>query len=235
MALSRIFIGDKTMALFTHVDRETLDFMYEPENQSTYIPFEKKSDTRVDGQGKRLREKKYIIAFGEERISVYEPFENENLYREVGYIEFQMEKEHGKKQMKIWYLTVQEAYEGLGLGSVLIAGAKHRCVMERVDTMVLDAARRYKPKDSTTEQKYPFLKGDDHIYYNANLALYQSRGFEIDKESSSYEEGMENNLRDSKPIPMILKVSNMVIPNSYLTQGQDSAVSHREQDGGRCQ
>lgn len=223
------------MALFTHVDRDTLNFMYEAENQSTYIPFEKESDTRVDVQGQRLRDKEYLIAFGEERISVYEPFKDGKMYREVGYIEFQMEKEHGKKQMKIWYLTVQEAYEGLGLGSILLAGAKHRCVMERVDTMVLDAARRYKPKDATTEQKYPFLKGDDHIYYNANLALYQSRGFEIDKESSSYEEGMEDNFSDSKPIPMTLKISNMVIPNSCLTQGQDSSVSHREQDGGRCQ
>ena len=220
--------------LFDFVDRDSLEFFYDAENISTYIPFENPKDLRDDGYGQKLRDKEFLICRNETEIAAYAPYMQGKRYCKVGYVEFEKEKRQGKKQMKLWYLTVREDYEGLGLGSMLIAGVKHECVMQNVSTLVLDAARRYKPKDAITEIKYPQLQGDDHIYYNANLALYQSHGFEIDRSSSEYKENMEHNFMDSNPIPMVCKIDGMVVPQSLHFE-RTATQAARTMDGGMCQ
>ena len=229
-------IGDKDMAigLFDYVDRDSINFFYDEDKISTYMPFDSESDLRDDGYGQRLRDKEFLICRNETEIAAYAPYMNGKRYCKVGYAEFERDKSSSKKQMKLWYISVREDYEGLGLGSMLIAGVKHECVMQKIDTLVLDAARRYKQKGPTTEDRYPQLKGDGHMYYNANLALYQSHGFEVDRNSAEYKENMEHNFMDSSPIPMVCKINGMVVPQS-LDFSSNQAPKTPTQDGGMCQ
>lgn len=220
--------------LFDFVDRDALEFFYDKENITTFTPFENPKDLRADEYGQKLRDKEFLICKNETEIAAYAPYMDGIRYCKVGYVEFEKDKSSRKSQMKIWYLTVRNDYEGLGLGSMLIAGVKHECVMQRIDTLVLDAARRYKQKGPTTEERYPQLKGDGHLYYNANLALYQAHGFEIDKDSHEYTYGMEYNFNDSSPIPMVCEINGMVIPKS-LNYAKTQSPQPPVQDGGMCQ
>ena len=47
--------------LFDFVDRDSLEFFYDAENISTYIPFENPKDLRDDGYGQKLRDKEFLI------------------------------------------------------------------------------------------------------------------------------------------------------------------------------
>ena len=217
------------MPLFDCVDKGTLEFFYE--RITSFMPFDNPKDTRTTRDGRRLRDIEYLICEAQPstEISVYIPHEGGRVYEKIGYVQYEKESTgRGKQAMKVWYLSVQQNYEGLGLGSMLMASVKNMCMEQNIDTLILDAARRYKPKTPTTEEKYPQLKDDGHSYYNANLALYQSLGFEIDKESSSYKEGMENNFLNSEPIPMVYHVSGIVSPESVRTQETLQTKSNQE-------
>ena len=205
------------MAVFECLDRNSLEFFYE--RITPFTPFDDPKDTRVSRDGQRIRDKEYLICeeYPSTEIAVYMPHPND-IYEKIGYVQFEQEKHGRKTAMKVWYLSVNQNYEGLGLGTMLMASVKNLCMEQNIDTLILDAARRYKQKTPTTEEKYPQLKNDGHSYYNANLALYQSLGFEIDKESSSYKNGMENNFFDNEPIPMVYHVSGIVSPESARTQ-----------------
>lgn len=193
-------------AFFEYMDRAEIDYFYAKDKMSTFTPFKKQKDIRADAWGDRIRDKQYIICRENTMISVYAPIERGLRYKKVGYADFEEDKNSKSRQMKLWYLDVNEQYQGLGLGSMMIAAVKHECMLQKIDRLVLDSARRYKEKDETTEIKYPELKDDGHFLYNANLVLYRSHGFEIDCGSENYTPGMEDDFRDGRPIPMVCHI-----------------------------
>ncbi len=205
------------MDLLNYIDQDTMACFYE--NITTFRPFEDEKDDRTE-YGVRLRDKTYYICGndGGSEISVYAETDG-NVYKKIGYAQYEQEKHNNKKCMKLWYLTVDERYQRLGLATMLIAGVKHECQLARVDTLILDAARRYKLKDEAYYRAYPDQEENDRSFYNANLLMYQAQGFEIDKESADYAEGMEDMYLTS-PIPMICKLDNIVIPESAQAQSR---------------
>ena len=216
------------MAVFNCLDEGSLHFFYE--RITTFTPFENPKDTRTDRSGERIRDKEYLIceAYPSTEIAVYVPHSNKT-YEKIGYVQFEKEIIGKKKEaMKVWYLSVEQGYEGLGLGSMLMASVKNLCMEQGIDTLILDAARRYKQKTPAVEEKYPQLKDDGHSYYNANLALYQSLDFEIDKSCGYYKEGMEDNFMDSEPIPMVCHLTNIVSPASVQERTKVQPSTHQE-------
>ena len=188
--------------LFEFIDENMLAFLYDESRRSTFTPFENPEDLREDEWGQRIRDKEYIICRNATETAVYTAVENGEKYRKVGYADYTKDKCGKKAYMKLWYLHVNEQYQGLGLGSMMIAAVKHECMLQKIDRLVLDAARRYKEKDETTELRHPELKGDGH-FYNANFVLYKDHKFKIDYESENYIPGMEDDFRDWRPIPMV--------------------------------
>ncbi len=234
------FLGGDRRGIFEYMGRDEIEYFYE--DVATYTPFDNPKDTRTDRAGARLRDKEYLIGNTTDEIVIFAPIEEGRTYAKVGYVQFTKEKTSPKRKeayMKLWYLSVVPDYEGLGLGSMLIAGVKHRCMVERIDTLVLDSARRFKEKKADTEEKYPQLKNDGHSYYDANRALYESHDFVIDRESPSYEPSMETNrFYFGGPIPMKCHISNILSPASVQTFGQEQKANSSPkytQDQGLCQ
>lgn len=199
--------------MFTFVSKEDLEYLYP--RIATFIPFDDPKDTRTDSSGIRLRDKTYLICggdFGAEKFLYTDV--GEDIYKQIGSIEYDREAHNGKPCMKIWYLHVMDDYQRLGLATMLIASVKNECQEKGITTLTLDAARRYKRKDDHYKRSYPNAEDDGKTFYNANLKFYESLGFKIDREHKSYRENMEENFMDNMPIPMVCELDGIVCPES---------------------
>lgn len=217
------------MDILTDTSRDTLELVYD--RIATFIPFEESKNKGCDRHGERYIDKEYLICmstYGTEN-KVYVPIPGTNQHKEVGFVQFVPEKAGRRTQMKVWFLSVEEEYNGLGLGSMLMASVKQICMERGISTMVLDAARRYKDKTPESDIRHPETKDDGHYVYNANLTLYREMGFEIDREDSSYVDGMEDDFTNTNPIPMVCELDGIVAPAAYQQHHHETLVKNSKE------
>lgn len=224
------------MDMFRFIDRDTMEGLYS--KMSTFTPFEDKEDKRVDRRGVNLRDKEYYICGTEMTTEKYVYTQvDDDVYEQIGVIDYTKEKHNNKPCMKIWFLQVADAYQRLGLASMLIASVKNECQVQGISTIILDAAKRYKVKDARYRENYPNEPDDGSSFYNANLLYYEHMGFKIDGEESKYKKPMERYITDTSPIPMICELDGIVQPESAkkCIFGKKSKAPAPTQDDGPCQ